>query len=146
MDDQEPSTVDAAGTTEVAVPYPYSQYVCPQCGKTIHHKALRTLGRPPQAQAQLNLVMRCPFCRYFFSPRSTAPQGGLVTAGAEEVSVVGGAGYTCPGCGHEIATAKVRAVRRPAKHAANLNLVIRCPRPECLYVFSPRPAGRVLRA
>lgn len=145
-DTTEPEAVDAAGTRDVPVAYPYSQYVCPKCQRTIHHKEVRTLGRPPQQQAQLNIVLRCPHCRYFFSPKTTKPVGGLVTLGAEDANVHADGGYTCPGCARSIPQGKARAVHRPPKHADNLNPVIRCPFPDCAYVFSPKPAGRRVKA
>lgn len=56
----------------ITVPFNGNEYVCPNCEKSIPNGRLITTNRPPKYAANLNVILRCPFCWWYFSPRNEA--------------------------------------------------------------------------
>jgi hypothetical protein len=57
------------------VPIPFgggSEYTCPSCEQTIPTRKQIRLAKPAKFEHLLNDILKCPFCNFLFSPRSTA--------------------------------------------------------------------------
>lgn len=60
------------GAQRVAVPPKGNQWLCPNCEQLIPPLRIVFLGKPPKYREQLNDCIKCPHCKFIFSPRSEA--------------------------------------------------------------------------
>ena len=62
----------AEGVARVQVPQTGggNEYVCPNCERPIPNRRLVYLAKPPQHAHLLNDILKCPWCRFCWSPRS----------------------------------------------------------------------------
>lgn len=67
--------------------------------------------------------------------------------GAQRVTIPygGGTEYICPACEQPIPNRRIIYLGKPAKYAAVLNDVLKCPRSQCRFVFSYRSDVVVVR-
>jgi hypothetical protein len=56
----------------IPVPYEGSLYTCPMCEKKIPTRLQIRLAKPPRFETLLNDILKCPYCKFIFSPRTTA--------------------------------------------------------------------------
>lgn len=61
----------ADGAMEVPVPYPGPEYVCPNCERKIPTRKQQNMAKPAKYAHALNDVMKCCWCSFIFSYRST---------------------------------------------------------------------------
>lgn len=59
------------GATEVPVPYPGPDYICPNCERPIPTRKQQNMAKPAKFAYSLNDVMKCCWCSFIFSYRST---------------------------------------------------------------------------
>lgn len=57
---------------DIPVPYPGSEYKCPNCEQDIPTRKQIPLAKPAKYSHILNDVQKCPFCSFIFSYRSRA--------------------------------------------------------------------------
>jgi hypothetical protein len=57
---------------QVPVPSGSSEYQCPSCEEHIPTRRQIRMAKPANWETRLNDVLKCPFCNFIFSPRSTA--------------------------------------------------------------------------
>lgn len=140
-----------ADAVEVTIPREQRVDTCPDCEREmVDPEGSYILAKPADKAHELNDVMRCPFCNCIWSPRQSMRtvirlpatmdlEGTDLTALVEAVAVTlpyPGRDYVCPECSNPIPTRKQIRLAKPARHAHELNDVLRCY--SCTFLFSPK--------
>lgn len=56
----------------IPVPFEGDQYTCPSCERSIPTRMQIRMAKPARYETVLNDILKCPFCKFIFSPRNTA--------------------------------------------------------------------------
>ena len=57
---------------EVPIPHGAAEYTCPACEVPIPTRRQIRMAKPAKFETQLHDILKCPFCNFIFSPKSSA--------------------------------------------------------------------------
>lgn len=56
----------------IPVPFDGIEYTCPDCERKIPTRIQIRMAKPARFESALNDILKCPYCKFIFSPRTTA--------------------------------------------------------------------------